>query len=284
MRRLKIRDTSSDGAPIVGRVIDARRGVLYPARMPAFHRLPPPDAAEHLVSWFWIPQWDIEKGSTSRQHVVAYPALNLVVEHTGTSRAPIQLFGATTAATHRDLEGTGWAVGALLRPAAAAALVADAAEIRDGAVEVAAPDLLDGVTRAMRAGGEGGRSAAVLEFARWLSSRVGEVTPTDALANEMSELLMTDAAVTRGEDAADHLNISLRTLQRLAHRYVGLPPAAMIRRRRLQEAAQRLRDDPDTDLASVAAELGYADHAHLSNEFRRVLGFTPRSYRSDVRS
>jgi len=113
---------------------------------------------------------------------------------------------------------------------------------------------------------------------------VGETTPTDALANEMSELLLTDGTILRAEDAAARLHMSLRTMQRLAHRYVGLPPAAMIRRRRLQEAAQRLRDEPGVELALVAAELGYADHSHLSNDFRAVLGITPRSYRSDARA
>ena len=73
--------------------------------------------------------------------------------------------------------------------------------------------------------------------------------------------------------------MSVRTLQRVAHRTVGMPPAAMIRRRRLQEAAQRIRDDPDAVLADVAAELGYADQAHLANDFRTVLGLTASSYR-----
>jgi AraC-like DNA-binding protein len=68
-------------------------------------------------------------------------------------------------------------------------------------------------------------------------------------------------------------------LPRLARRYVGLPPLLMIRRRRLQQAAQRLRSDPDANLAAVAAEFGYADHAHLANEFRAVLGVTLSGYR-----
>jgi len=55
----------------------------------------------------------------------------------------------------------------------------------------------------------------------------------------------------------------------------------MIRRRRLQEAAQRIRETPTSDLATIAAELGYADHAHLSNDFRSVLGVTPRAYRAE---
>lgn len=60
-------------------------------------------------------------------------------------------------------------------------------------------------------------------------------------------------------------------------------PAALIRRRRLQEAADRVRSDPAADLAQkIAAELGYADQAHLANDFQRFLGFTPSSYRSTV--
>jgi AraC-like DNA-binding protein len=53
----------------------------------------------------------------------------------------------------------------------------------------------------------------------------------------------------------------------------------MIRRRRLQEAAERVRAGQDTNLSAVAADLGYADHAHLANEFRSVLGFTLSAYR-----
>jgi AraC-like DNA-binding protein len=58
----------------------------------------------------------------------------------------------------------------------------------------------------------------------------------------------------------------------------------MIRRRRLQEAAERLRTDRAADLATVAAELGYADQAHLCGDFRAVLGFTPSSYRASCRT
>ncbi|WP_341975463.1 helix-turn-helix domain-containing protein [Microbacterium sp. LTA6] len=262
-------------------MIDARRGVLYPARMPEFHRLPAPPEAAELAAWFWIPVWDIEPGRTSRQDVVAYPALNLVVEQNGGAPAEVQLVGATTAASFRDLRGRGWAVGALLRPASAAALVEEPAALRDTAMPFDAPELLAGVAAAMTDAGDSGRSQAVAVFARWLAARVGEVSPVARQANAMSDLLMTDASILRAEDAAARLHLSLRTLQRLAHRHVGLPPAAMIRRRRLQEAAQRMRDDPHAEIAVIAADLGYADHAHLTRDFRTVLGIAPSTYRVD---
>lgn len=257
-------------------VIDAQRGVLYPARMPEFHRVPPTASAAPLVGWFWIPEWDVEPGRTSRQHVVAYPALNLVVGPAG-----VELSGATTRAGFRDLSGRGWAVGALLRPAAVCALTEDPAALVDRSEAVDAPDLQDAVIRAMSGKDRHARAAAA--FSDWLARRVGPLTASSARANTASDLMMTDSTVLQAEDAAVRLSMSLRTLQRLTHRHVGLPPAAMIRRRRLQEAAQRIRDDPSADIARIAAELGYADHSHLSNDFRAVLGVSPRTYRTDVR-
>lgn len=256
-------------------MIDALRGILYPARMPDFHRLPPPAEAAELIEWFWIPEWSIEPGRTSRQHVVAYPALNLVVQPGG-----VELVGASTLATHRDLVGRGWAVGALLKPASVVVLVDDPSVLRDDSTTFDAPDLLAAVTQAMEAGGGLHRERAAQVFADWLIEKIGRVGQAAQQANEMATLLMADAAITRAEDAAVRLSMSLRTLQRLTHRHVGLPPATMIRRRRLQEAAQRVRDQPDIDLSTLAADLGYADHAHLTNDFRRVLGITPSAYRS----
>lgn len=256
-------------------MIDSRRGILYPARMPEFYRLPPPAEAAELVEWFWIPEWSIEPGRTSRQHVVAYPALNLVVEQGG-----VELVGASTVATHRDLVGRGWAVGALLKPASVAVLVDDPSALRDDSTTFDAPGLLAAVTQAMGSGDGLHRERAAQVFADWLIERIGNVTPAARQANEMATMLMADAAITRAEDAALRLSMSLRTLQRLAHRHVGLPPAAMIRRRRLQEAAQRVRDQPEGDLSTLAADLGYADHAHLTNDFRTVLGIVPSAYRS----
>ncbi|HET6300789.1 helix-turn-helix domain-containing protein [Microbacterium sp.] len=255
--------------------MDPTRGILYPARLPRLTRVPPAAEASDLVEWFWIPEWDIAPGRSSRQEIVAYPASNLVVEGGG-----VGLFGPTTLRSHRDLTGRGWAVGALLRPAAVGALTAEAAALVDASVSVDAPDLVRAISDAMEDPDAARRHARAAEaFSSWLIARAGAVGDEQRLANDMAALVMTDADIVRVDDAAARLAVSVRTLQRLARRYVGLTPSAMIRRRRLQEAAQRVRDDPDADLAAIAAELGYADHAHLTNDFRTVLAFTPSSYR-----
>lgn len=251
---------------------DPTRGVLYPERLPRFTRIAPPVAASELVAWFWIPQWDLPDGAVSHQPVLGYPAANLAVEPEG-----VTLWGATTRASVRELRGSGWAVGALLQPAAFSRLHDAPSDLVDAHVALDEPRLQRAVSEAMP-----DLEAATAVAARWLAERVGPPTPEARLANAMADLLMTDAEILRLDDAAARLRVSVRTLQRLAHRTVGVSPAAMIRRRRLQEAAQRVRDEPDAALAEIAADLGYADQAHLANDFRAVLGLTATDYRGDV--
>lgn len=250
--------------------MDPTRGVLYPERLPRFARLPPAAEASDLVSWFWIPQWDLPDGVESRQPVLAYPAANLVVEPGG-----VTLWGATTRAWERVLRGSGWAVGALLRPTALLRLSDAPSALVDTSAPLDEPALRDAVAAAMPA-----TDAAAAVVGAWLVRRVGTASPEGRLANAMADLLSTDSSILRLEDAAGRLSVSMRTLQRLAHRAVGVSPAAMIRRRRLQEAAQRVRGAPDAPLAEIAAELGYADQAHLANDFRAVLGVTASEYRA----
>lgn len=269
------------------------RGILYPARLPTFHRLPVPPELADRVRWVWIPEWQLPPGRSSRQDILPFPALNLVAGPEGVS-----LSGPATRRAFRDLSGSGWVVGMLLRPAAVPFCTADPGALRDAEMPFDAPDLHAAVVAAMtgRASGQAGRvngpddagdarrRRAAQAAAAWIA---GNVPPPDAeaqLANTLEELIQSDPSLTRVEQAAGRLGVSVRTVQRLARRYVGLPPLAMIRRYRLQEAAERLRSDPDAGIAAIAAELGYADHAHLAADFRQLLGFTPSGYRRDARA
>ena len=61
---------------------------------------------------------------------------------------------------------------------------------------------------------------------------------------------------------------------------MGLSPYTMIRRRRLQEATEWIRDNPDEALVDIAVRYGFTDQAHLSREARTILGLTLMDYRS----
>ncbi|MGW8376265.1 AraC family transcriptional regulator [Streptomyces sp. ODS28] len=72
----------------------------------------------------------------------------------------------------------------------------------------------------------------------------------------------------------------------LARRFralTGRPPMAYLTSRRIDLAAQLLRD-PATTLTSAARRVGYADAFTLSTAFKRVRGISPAEYREGTRS
>ena len=93
--------------------------------------------------------------------------------------------------------------------------------------------------------------------ARRAAPDAGITTVVDA-ARTMREgppdLRVTDVAARHG--------VSVRTLQRLFRRHVGVSPKWVLQRYRLHEAAERMAAGEATDLASLAQDLGYFDQAH----------------------
>ena len=77
--------------------------------------------------------------------------------------------------------------------------------------------------------------------------------------------------------------ISQRSLQRLFQEYVGASPKWVIRRYRLHELVERLKAGDVVDGAQAALDLGYFDQAHLINDFRSIVGYSPARYGSLLR-
>jgi AraC-like DNA-binding protein len=99
------------------------------------------------------------------------------------------------------------------------------------------------------------------------------------------QALVTDPQIRRVGDAAARLSVSERTLQRLFAEFLGLTPGWVLRRGRLHAAAERLiqlaAGEPEP-LADVAAEFGYADQAHLTKDFTKIIGLPPSSWLADL--
>ena len=84
--------------------------------------------------------------------------------------------------------------------------------------------------------------------------------------------------VTRVDALAAQAGLSVRRLQRLFGDYVGVPPKWVIRRYRLHEITERLRNGKAVEWAGLAADLGYADQAHLTRDFTKLVGEPPTMY------
>lgn len=73
--------------------------------------------------------------------------------------------------------------------------------------------------------------------------------------------------------AARQLDARPTELARAFSATFGIAPHAYVLGRRLEAARERILDGQA--LADVAAEVGFADQAHLTRRFRRFLGTTP---------
>lgn len=91
----------------------------------------------------------------------------------------------------------------------------------------------------------------------------------------------------RGEaplaDLAAAVGVSPRQLQRRFSAAVGLSPKQFARVRRLRSALLHVVEGSPMSWAAVAADLGFADQAHLIREFGALAGLTPVAVAERVR-
>ena len=85
------------------------------------------------------------------------------------------------------------------------------------------------------------------------------------------------------QSLAEKMCVSNRTLERIFKENVGITPKEFLRIVRFQEALSRLRnrrsingsEESNESFLQMAFELGYYDHAHLTNEFKTFAGILP---------
>ncbi len=67
-----------------------------------------------------------------------------------------------------------------------------------------------------------------------------------------------------------------RQLERNFQRYIGISPKEFANIIRFRFALSKIKHRrQDESLLSIAADCGYYDHAHLTNEIKRYTGLTP---------
>lgn len=234
---------------------------------------------QDLARRFWIPVWHVAPGAQAPQHVLQYPVCLVVV-----SGDYARFYGVVSGLSTTTLTGRGWAVGLMLQPAAGALLCGgDVAEFTDRHVDLATIPRLDaGLVQDVRAAMAADPSDPDAQAtARGLvEAALRPLLPVDdegLLVNAIVAAVEESPELLRVGQVCERFGLTERTLQRLTSRRLGLSPKWLIRRRRLHEAAGRLRLGR-ADLATVAAELGYTDQAHLTRDFRAATGVTPGAF------
>ena len=103
----------------------------------------------------------------------------------------------------------------------------------------------------------------------------------DRMAEQVAALvsrITADPGLRRVDQLSAASGMTARSLQRLFADYVGVSPKWVMRRARLHEAAERADSGEPVDWASLAADLGYADQAHLTRDFTATIGISPTRY------
>lgn len=264
-----------------------RSGVVAPGNLERYAArwITPAPGLEAVVDQYWSVRWALPAGERISQRILTLPAITLSIE-AGDVPARLVVTGVHRGAWQRDIQGRGRVFALRLRPAGLA-VVSDLApgDVADATMPVSREldprlhDLLGAVADqpddASRA-----RVADTL-LAALLRSR--PVRDGGRIANAAIDELTASVHPRTGPALAARLGCSERTLQRALHDTLGRGPKWVARWVRLQEATRLLSGHPAPSLAEVAHALGYADQAHLTNDFRDAVDLTPGAYITSLR-
>jgi AraC-like DNA-binding protein len=259
------------------------RGVLRPdlaAARSGLVRCAPSGPLAPFVEYYWIVRWDLRGQPSHEQTILPHPNVNLVFE---ASRAGI--YGVDRSLFTRRLSGRGSALGVrfrsgCFRPFWGAPIsqlsdrVVPATRLFGPLAEKTRQAIMCAETHADMVG-----CAESLLF-----SGLPERDPVAERAASLVALITSDPALQRVDQLSAVCGLSARSLQRLFSDYVGVSPKWVMRRARLHEAALRADAGEAVDWGVLAADLGYADQAHLTRDFTAVIGVPPGRYLMSLRT
>ncbi|MFO0615703.1 MAG: helix-turn-helix transcriptional regulator [Polyangiaceae bacterium] len=234
----------------------------------------PPERLARWVGSLWTTRWDLRAEASHPTEILSDPCVTVAFE-----AASSRVVGVSTGLFRRELSGQGHIRALKLRPGAVRALIDVPAVSLTGRVvpfrqvfEGAPVGLEDAVV------GAADDDAALDLIVSWLERTMPVRDDADLrLAIALVDHAAKHPEIVTVERLVAAAGVSVRPLQRLFREFVGGTPKWVIRRLRLQEAAARI-ERGDRTLTEVAAELGYADQAHLSRDFRAATGRSPRAF------
>ena len=288
------------------------RGILDPARLRRelrFRRHLPAPALRPWVEHYWLVDWALTAPFT--QQLVPHPAVNVVFRQDAGGPETAEVAGVGRTLFTVTLTGTGTVSGIQFRPGGfrpfwrrpvaeltdrhvplgtdpTAARAADPTTPHTTDPHAASPHAA-GLTTPHAAGSaaasprcEGTDDERRRALDAFLLAWAPQPDPATVEAITLAETIRTDRSVLRVDDLARRHGLSVRRLQRLFLDHVGVGPKWVIRRYRLLEAIEQVVTGLP-DWATLAADLGYSDQAHLARDFAAVTGRTPTGYARSLR-
>jgi AraC-like DNA-binding protein len=256
---------------------DKPRGILLQAPVPGelLHDrfLPSPDLA-FFIEHFWTVRWNLEGFPPRKAETLPHPSIHLVFEKGATA-----IGGPSTGKFTRWLEGNSFVFSVKFRPAAFYCFYPQPmSSFRDKMIDPLSVfgEAFSTLENAVFNSGSTGEMFRHTED--FLRGRLPEQDANVDLINCLLQQTLIDRRLLRVEQLAELAGISVRNLQRLFSRYLGLSPKWVIARYRLHEALEQMNENPSLEWAPLAADLGYADQAHFIRDFKNLVGQSPAAY------
>ncbi|MGP4044689.1 AraC family transcriptional regulator [Streptomyces sp. 2A115] len=260
------------------------RGIVGAAELFArvdFRRPEPAEPLRRHVEHYWLIDWDLPEPYVS--HVVPHPAVHIVFQQFEGQAPFVEVAGIQLGLFTQKLEGRGRVCGIKFRPGsfrpfAPGHPVSDWTGKRLPLADVL-PAGQGNDTAVLTPADENARVAALDAFLLGLAPAPD---PEADLAMGLVDRIRTDRTIRRVGDFARAEGMTVRAMQRLFSAYVGVGPKWIILRYRIHEALERAKSTPTVDWATLAADLGYADQAHLIRDFTATVGVPPTAYAGGV--
>jgi AraC-like DNA-binding protein len=245
-----------------------------------------------FVERYWSVRWDRRGLPGYRSEVLAHPTVHLSVEtgeipRFGFRLPAVLVHGVVTRRFVVDLHGWGRVTAAKFRPGGFASLFGtkprkDTVGTLPRMTSAAATLDPDGLLAAVLEPDTDDARAAALDAC--LRPMAHEPQPEYLELLDLLAEMQRDRSIVRVEQAAESVGRSVRSLQRMFAGYLGVGPKGVLARYRLHDAVDALDRGPGTDLAELAADLGWFDQAHFNRDFRAAVGSTPTEYLRSTRA
>ena len=253
------------------------RGVLRPRLDPGqfqHHRQSPAPPLAGLIEHYWQASWDLRGLPPRQQATLPHPNVHLVVE-----QGQARIYGVHGDRFVRQLEGQDHVFGVKFKAGGFYPFYCQpVVSLFDRSTDVSAcfgTGSADFAARVLGAPHFEDMCAVADTFL------LDHLPRADAWVARLSGLLARiaqDTGITQVEHVVAMTGLSKRSLQRQFKKYVGVGPKWVIQRYRLHEVLAQIQAGKALNWADLAMELGYFDQAHLTRDFRRLVGMTPRAY------
>ncbi len=251
-------------------------GILHRTPVPPgaqFERyVPASERSRAFAEHYWSIRWNLSE--PVRRMNLSHPSFHVVIE----PEQPL-IYGVPSHTFERVLEGNSWVFGIKFHPGAFRPLLnGPAAAYTDktaplGSIFGAKGD--EFIQLVLASDEEEKKVEAADAF---LASILPEPDERTALVRRITETVQTDREIVTVEQIAERFGLGVRSLQRLFHDAVGITPKWLIKRYRLHEAVETIKEGGSIDWAQLALRLGYFDQAHFIREFRTFTGRSPAEF------